>query len=185
MKLFIICSGFFLGIFSLNNFSSNNSNCLMTIKNNSTHFDTSINHEIFLINEKSILNSVGDMYHHLNKENESVLLFNTKGNEYLKMHHELGGGRNSYDRFEVGYAKEANKKKELSTKYEHFTTESGISLGMTKQEFLKRITNKKMKISYKNKVAVYEYSNKEWGYNAQYFIRGDTLINFCFGYETP
>jgi len=185
MKQFIIYSACFLGTLFLNSFSSNSCNYLLKAKENSIQFDTSLNDEIFLINEKSILRSVGDVYPYLNKEDESVLLFSKKGDEYLKMHHELGGGRNSYDRFEVGYTKKENEKKELLTKYDHFITESGISLGIDKDAFLKKTCKKKLKISYENDFTVYQYSNTEWLYNAQYYFRSNTLVKFCFGYETP
>jgi hypothetical protein len=153
--------------------------------------DISINNVLFLLDRKSIVNTIGDLSEKIiEDENPArVLLKNRNGYQYLIMYQCYGCNSNSFNEFEIGYMKAGNKSFK-KTKFEYFFSGS-IKLGITKQRLIS-IKGMGYKKTNKNETEILEYRIEGEGnqfllsynapiYVATYYFKNNKLIKFRFG----
>ncbi len=163
--------------------------------------DTVINKVIILENAASIEKNLGDCMLLLdeNADLPFVVFHNASGTQYLKLIFHPGNSKNRFSYFEVGSTNDKpqkSRKKLNKTRFQSFTTQSGIRLGMSKQEIVnlkgsdyqKSLTNKIQVIDYKidnikKSGFLRRYNMPE--YTTRYFFQKDILIKFSFGFEYP
>jgi hypothetical protein len=168
--------------------------------------DTTINNLLFLNNDMSIINNIGDTKDLMVNEKDYfpyVYFVNKNGNQYIKMTIFAGGSLNSFDIFEIGYVTPFLKNEILNkSHFENFSSESGIHLGMNELE-LKRIKGNNFTKTQSNGMNVLNYQISEGenfdgenftskflerngiGYTAFYFFKNDKLVKFSYGFEYP
>ena len=118
-----------LSYISLSNFAFGQNNLL-----NKKAFvpDTTINSVLKLLNAGSIRRSIGDQRAKMIEDEKAVRvqLISKRGNEYLILYQLPGSRWNTFNEFEVGSIKSHDSSYKPSS-FSSFSTESGISLGMT------------------------------------------------------
>ena len=133
------------------------------------------------------------------------LYFSSKDKkQYIGLQTNYGGGVDEYKQFEISYidgkytdfvplrVQEAFKLNgDSTTKFsftpsdmKNFTTESGIKLGMSEEEFRAAIKTN-FTVEHNKNITIYKYSNDDCLYESEYRFENNKLIWFNFGYMTP
>lgn len=162
-------------------------------------YDTTINSQLILRDNKSIEKSIGDVMQKLDtiKDLPDVYFVNTLGTESLRLIFYPGDTKNTISSFEVLSVDYTDKVQKLwPTSFASFTTESGIKLGMTKEEIVK-IKGRDFKVTNSGAEVVLEYVTDEKedtgflkrynmpSYFAKYIFQYNRLIRFAFGFDYP
>jgi len=149
--------------------------------------DSTINGNIILLNPKSIERSLGDLSRNMQEypnEGTGVTIRNISNNEYLKMLHLPGSVRNDFMFFEVGHLDSLTANQQtIASNIMEFTTESGISLGIT-IDSLKKFKGRMYTLNEVQNTRIIEYTVDNGGlfYSATYYFKGGQLVKFGFGY---
>jgi hypothetical protein len=156
--------------------------------------DISVNN-IMLEDEKSVTESLGDIYERLDFQEDFpfYILTNIDGRQYFKLVYLSGNIFGRMSQFEVGYT---NTYIGNNSNYEYFETESGIKLGIS-LETLCKIKGNNYTTYCKNDTTIYKYEISDIStsyflqkynmpvYFAEYWICGNKLIKFLFGFDYP
>ncbi len=148
--------------------------------------DSTINNEIQLRNPTSVVNSVGDLSTELissGAEAPYVILTNKTKNEYLKMTMWYGDPRNSFSYFVVGSNSDIVRLNLHTTKYNRFKTDSGIRLGLSKQDIV-NMKGLKYSVTNENSIETISYLGQDL-YEAKYHFKKNILVQYEFGYRYP
>lgn len=177
--LLIIC--FYIAICGCHNLS------IVTEKVPVNSIDTSINKTIFLRDAYSVIKNFGNIESKVNQWDTvapDIYVTNNSKTEYLKMTKWYGDGANVFSFFEVGIITILpNSISILSSNLLNFKTESGIKLGITKENLMLIKGNKYIE-SKLNDLAILTYTDGEL-YKAEYCFQNNKLIKFSFGYVSP
>ena len=181
---------------------SNSYSGYITKPSNEVNFipDTSVNNLLLLANSFSFENFT-DSVHHTLQETASkpfpfVAFLNSTGSEYCLAYHYYGSATNAFNLFEIGLTKEDTEHLNfIPTRFEHFTTESGIAPGMRKEDAIK-LKGTNFKESQAGAVEILTYRlddpdlpflkryNMPVYYCQLYFYKG-RLTRYIFGFEYP
>lgn len=155
--------------------------------------DVSIN-SLQLINPESIKDCIGDLKNRIIEEDSFpyVELYNKYGNKKIKMIIFYGSGYNDVSQFIVKYSNEPLKNLEHSP-FIDFVTESGIKLGISKNELIQK---KGLNFKCNDNVLLYEVNDfdfpvffKKYNYESYfskyYFNENNLLIQYEFGFVYP
>lgn len=144
------------------------------------HLDTSVNGVIFS-DEKSFIKKFGDK-HTLIDAYDCLYFANYNETEFMKLHHENGGGRNSYDEFEVSKQNYV-KAHIIKTNEKHFISSNGIYIGMPLNVFFKKYKKSCFELSKKGNTLIYQYYYPYQTYYSAYIFSGNVLVGYSFGYD--
>lgn len=129
-------------------------------------------------------------------EEPFVCFLNSDTSEYMIVYHFYGDLQNQFSLFEVAEIEREHKTYTCNyTKYDRFSTESGIALGMGTEQLI-LIKGKPHSKLETDKVSVYKYriSKKDTTflkrykmpiYFAEYYFYENSLIRYQFGFEYP
>jgi hypothetical protein len=160
--------------------------------------DSSINNDLLLQNASSTIDVLGDVMVEIDKDVDYPdVYFKSKGDEYLRVIFFPGNESNSLSQFEVGSIVDLKIDRLIPIDYSSFKTESGIQLGITKENLVKikgnifdrKEVNGYEVISYR--IDDYASSSFLKRYNmpiyfAEYwFTKDNQLDKFKFGFEYP
>ena len=158
--------------------------------------DTTINGKIKLRNSASAESNLGDAMARLDttKDLPDVFFKNKTGTEFLRLVFFPGDNKNTFSVFEVSKAN-ANQNASSSS-FANFTTESGIKLGLSKAEVIKRSGKDYKEIKSENatklRYEIDEKKDKEFltRYNmplyfVEYIFKNDLLEKYTLGFEYP
>lgn len=190
--LFIILLSFYFSISTSQIFGQNK-------EKNHLSPDISINKEVFLRNPISVENVFGNISLLMNQDKNFpyVYFINRTKKQYLKMVFFPGDVKNSISQFEVGYVLNLENEKLNHISFgDTFVTESGIFLGLSKEEVLriKGIPSEKIQLddTLIIKYIIDNYNTSDFLkkhnmpiYFAEYWIVEDKVIKFKFGFEYP
>lgn len=162
--------------------------------------DSSINNVILLENSSSTLKTLGDVMSHVNADADypdAYFKSSGKGVEYLRVVFFPGNESNSLSQFEVGNTVELESKNFIPIDYPSFKTESGIKIGMSKnqllgikgEDFIKRQVNGQEVLNYRIDDFASSTFLKKYNmpvYFAEYWFTNDgRLVKYKFGFEYP
>ncbi len=161
--------------------------------------DSSINGVLFLHNPSSTLKVLGDVMSNINVDTDfpdAYFESSVEGEEYLRIIFFPGNESNSLSQFEVGSLSLTGSKDLQPSKYPSFKTESGIRIGMSKDEliaikgneFKEEKLSDYLKLTYSINESSSDFLKKYnmLAYFAEYwFTTDDKLIKYKFGFEYP
>jgi hypothetical protein len=155
--------------------------------------DTTVNNMFVLMKARSIIEILGDQSNNFIDDSgpSRVIFKNAVSTQYLVFYQLNGSNSNSFNNFEIGILSSDNskyKKMEVSK----FSTESGIELGIGKDELLsiKGLPDNSIRegecdiLTYiindpKNKLLKYKNMPE---YKAEYCFKHNKLVRFVFGF---
>jgi hypothetical protein len=157
--------------------------------------DSTINNVLTLNNSESSIQFYPDVSSEklIERLRESpVLGFNSKNKEYLLLFQYEGGVKNEFSCFEIGYVSDLDKNSTISTDYKNFETESGLKLGLSREELIKikgeSYTEEGDKIIYQ----VDDYQNSSFlkrynmpAYFLECTLKDDKIIKIKYGFDYP
>jgi hypothetical protein len=157
--------------------------------------DISINKVIYLLDSKSIINSIGNQKNNIiEDENPTrVQLKNKAETQYLILYHLAGSNTNSFNMFEVGYLSHRDKTF-LKTDFTSFISGNGIRLGISKEALIRIIGKNYIKKQEKGlEIIEYRIDGRDNFnmfldqynmpmYSADYYFKNDKLVKFIFGF---
>lgn len=158
-------------------------------------YDTSINN-VHLNEYNTTIKYIGDLgtkEKNGNTDFDGIYFKSVDSNQYLRVIHYPGYNKNSISKFEVSYLDSLNFEFIYPTTYKTFTTENGVHLNQTYEEFIKskhkptKVTVKEndsfiILYSVKNQKSSFLLKYNSVGYNAQYYFTKDSLLyKFVFG----
>lgn len=162
------------------------------------HPDSSIYATLYLEDPSSTIKVLGDIMSLVDADKDLPDAFykNQNGQEYLQVVFFPGNEANSISQFNVGYLNDlANPESISPIQLDRFQTESGIKLGLSKQEVIlikggsyqEEKTNGELKLSYQvidTKSPFLKRYNMPV-YIAEYWFKDGKLTNYKFGFEYP
>lgn len=162
--------------------------------------DTSINNQLILRNANSIERTIGDIMQKLdkNKDLPDVYFSNSSRTEVLRMVFFPGDHNNQISIFEVikGDLFDSIVSAPV-VKYNSFVTESGIGIGMSKLNVIKKKGNSYLTSKDKSGLEVLRYTYDKTNdpifltrynmpsYFAEYCFNDNVLVRFAFGFDYP
>ncbi len=167
--------------------------------------DTTINNILFLNNETSIIRNIGNTESLMISDEDYfpyVYFVSKDETQYIKMTIFAGSSLNSFDVFEIGYVRDIQYKIPNKSNFENFYTESGIHLGMHKEE-VRKIKGSRFVETKSDGFSIMRYQISEGekfdgenyksrflerngvGYSASYYFKNNKLVKFSYGFEYP
>jgi hypothetical protein len=140
----------------------------------------------------------GELWSGVVPQNEGVFkvatFSNSCGTQYLKMRQFPGSFKNSFGLFEVGKLDLKSKQDLKKLPFESFVTESGIRLGISKEELI-QIKGKKFQLVNRNEAETLIYTLDDHtsvflnkynmpSYTAKYSFLNEKLVAFSFGFDS-
>ena len=188
----------FLLIFNISAFGQNHKELEKSIIPDST-----INNQIIIMNDLSVLKTFGYIWNLVLRDPHRIYFVNKSGTEYLKMTFHSGNSENQFSEFEIGDISLIPENEPINkSNFEGFYTESGIRLGITKNELIKikgknfiAIKNEhnlegiryNLESDYDGYDYIFKYEFLErYGYPsyyAFYWFKNNKLVKFEFGFE--
>jgi hypothetical protein len=155
--------------------------------------DTSVNKVLFLFDYLSTEKIFGDIdklviRHHETDDFPDIYFLSSNQKEYLKMVLYPGSSKNEFSKFEIGYSSLlSNNVITNKSSFENFYTESGIRLGITKEELIKIKGEHYQKDNEIIKYFLYDNElGEDWAcYTAFYYFKNNKLVKFSYGFEYP
>jgi len=162
--------------------------------------DTTINRVLKLLNPQSILGCIGNQRDNLIEDENAarVQLSNKHRKEYLILYQLPASKWNTFNEFEVGTIRALDTSYKPSS-FSSFSTESGITLGMTMdslialkgRQYSRSIDGDRTVLTYRlqedgNRIngSIFERYNMP-EYKATYYFIKSRLVKFIFGFPNP